>query len=291
MIRNLNGIRETVSFEKNSTIMLYDNDEAENYPIHWHIPLEIIMPTINHYMVDCNNTTFDLRVEDILFIAPGTLHKFSAPPVGKRIIFQAAISSFDKIRGLETFTTSIRPFLLITPENAPLIHSKIVKLMTEIKNEYCSNSPMAEISIYSMLFEIMVLLSRNYTNNTTYFSDVKLNKQEEYIEKYRTICEYINQNCMENLTLDNIANVAGFSKYHFERLFKEFTNMSFYKYLSYRRIVYAERLLIDPDCNITEIAYKSGFNSISAFIRMFRIVNNCTPTEFRNMYQLTLCRK
>lgn len=291
MIRNLDGIRETVSFEKNSTIMLYNNDEAENYPSHWHIPLEIIMPTLNHYMVKCNNTTFDLRVEDILFIAPGTLHEFFAPPVGQRIIFQAEISSFDKIRGLETFTTSIRPFLLITPENAPSIHKRIAELIIEIKNEYYSTSPMVDISIYSKLFEIIVLISRNFTNNTSYFSDVKLNKQEEYIEKYHSICDYINQNCMENLTLDNIANMAGFSKYHFERLFKEFTNMSFYKYLSYRRIVYAERLLIDPNCNITEVAYKSGFNSISAFIRMFRIVNNCTPTEFRNMYQLTLYKK
>ena len=82
-----------------------------------------------------------------------------------------------------------------------------------------------------------------------------------------------------------VAALAGFSKYHFSRLFKEFTNISFYKYLNNQRISYAEKLLLDPNINITEVAIHSGYNSISAFMRMFKIIKNCTPTEFRNMYQ------
>ncbi|MBR4169442.1 MAG: helix-turn-helix transcriptional regulator, partial [Lachnospiraceae bacterium] len=84
--------------------------------------------------------------------------------------------------------------------------------------------------------------------------------------------------------LDDIAAMTGFSKYHFSRLFKEFTNTSFYKYLNVRRIGYAEKLLLDPGINVTEAAVRSGFNSISAFMRMFKIVKGCTPTEFRNLY-------
>lgn len=285
LIQILEGIRETVSFSENSTIMLYDNDKAEDYPNHWHTPIEIIMPVLNDYRAVCNDVTLNMRVGDIILIAPGTLHRLYAPPVGKRIIFQAELSAFSSIRELDTFLALMQPALLITPEEAPLIHNEIALLLSDITNEYLANTQMMNIAIYAKLFQIIVLVSRNYSNNSNCFSDAKSNKQQEYIEKFHSICDYINQNCTDTITLDGIADIAGFSKFHFSRLFKEFTNISFYKYLNLRRIAFAEKLLIDPEINITEVAFRCGFNNISAFIRMFRIVKNCTPTEFRSMYQ------
>jgi len=285
MISTLEGIRETVNFAENSTIKLYDNDEAEDYPNHWHTPLEIVMPTQGEYSTVCNDVQINLRVGDILIIAPGTVHRFYAPKVGKRVIFQAELSDFSSIREFDGFTALIQPALLITPEEAPLIHSEIAGLVQEITNEYLASTQMMNISIYSKLFQIIVLIGRNYSRTSNCFTGAKTCKQQEYLAKFHTICDYINQNCTENLSLDEIADMAGFSKFHFSRLFKEFTNVSFYKYLNVRRIACAERLLIDPNMNITEVAFRSGFNNISAFIRMFRIVKNCTPTEFRNMYQ------
>ncbi len=44
MIKILNGIHETVAYDALSGLKLYHNKEAENYPIHWHTALEIIMP-------------------------------------------------------------------------------------------------------------------------------------------------------------------------------------------------------------------------------------------------------
>ncbi len=82
-----------------------------------------------------------------------------------------------------------------------------------------------------------------------------------------------------------ILPLAGFSKYHFTRLFKNFTGTSFYKYLNKKRIEHAEKLLVDPELSITEVALQSGFSSLSAFIRMFKLIKDCTPTEFRNLYE------
>jgi AraC-like DNA-binding protein len=285
MIHTLDGTKEIVSYEGNSTILLYTNDKAENYPNHWHTPLEIIMPLVDSYRAVCNNTTYDLRVGDVLLIAPGTLHRLYAPSSGKRIIFQAELSAFSNIKEFDTALTLASPALLITPEQYLDIHHEIAILLSDIKNEYDTNAPMKDIFIYSKLFQIIALIGRCNAGNSGLFTDEKSGKQEEYIDKFHFICDYINQNCTDNLSLNAIANIAGFSKYYFSRLFKEFTNLSFYRYLSIRRIAYAEKLLADPQMNITDIAFKSGFNNLSAFIRMFRIVKNCTPTEFRNMYR------
>jgi AraC-like DNA-binding protein len=285
MIEILKGIHETVNFTNNRSIMLYDNHEYEDYPPHWHTPIEIIMPTQSTYHVDCSNISFHLNEGDILLIAPGVLHNLYAPPIGKRLIFQVGFSLLDTIGELESIILLISPAILITPENAPDIHQQLFDLMLNIRDEYFSTAILKEAYIYSKLIEILVLIGRRHTEKNTIFN-IKNIKRKEYIEKILFICDYINNHCTENITLDDMAKLAGFSKYHFSRLFTEFMNVSFYKYLNQRRIMYAEKLLINPNLSITEIAHTSGFSNLSTFIRMFKICKNCTPTNFRNMYKL-----
>lgn len=285
MIETLNGIHETVNFSNDSTIRLYENDEAEDYPTHWHTPIEILMPVENTYRAVCNNINFDLNIGDILLIAPGTLHALYAPPVGKRLIFQAEITLLNSIKECESAVSLISPATLITPDNSPQTHETLHTLMMEILDEYRGDAILSDASIYSRLIRILVLIGRTHATDTNRF-ETSQNKQQEYVEKFMEVCDYINKHCTENLTLDDIAETAGFSKYHFSRLFKQFTGNSFYKYLNLHRIMYAEKLLINPEASVTEVALLSGFNSISSFIRMFKICKDCTPTEFRMMYKL-----
>ena len=175
------------------------------------------------------------------------------------------------------------PAALITPEEYPSIHADAVALMHKINREYFSNTAFRDAAICSCLLQLLVDVSRVFTSLPDKFTDIKPTKQQEYTEKFLSICNFLNQHCTEDLTLEEVADMAGFSKYHFSRLFKEFAGMPFYKYLNTRRIAYSERLLLDPDINVTEVAIRSGFNSISAFMRMFKIVRNCTPTQFRNL--------
>lgn len=284
MIETLNGIHETVNFSNNSTIMLYNNDECEDYPIHWHTPIEIVMPLEHTYKAVCNDVSFDLSIGDILLIAPGTLHTLSAPPSGRRLIFQADISLLNSIKECESAISLISPATLITPSNAPQIHDTLYDIMMEILDEYDGDAILSDASIYSKLIRMFVLIGRTHATDNDKF-ETSHNKQQEYIEKFMEVCDYINKHCTENLTLDDVAEMAGFSKYHFSRLFKQFTSHSFYKYLNLRRIMFAEKMLINPETSVTEVALLSGFNSISAFIRMFKICKKCTPTEFRNMFE------
>lgn len=283
MIEILNGIKETVNFKGNTGLRLYDNNENEVYPNHWHTPLEIVMPINDLYTAVCNNITFNLNVGDILLIAPGVIHNFPATPTGERLIFQADFSMLHNIKELESTLSIVSPAIVITKENSPSIHGRIQEIMFSIKEEYFSNATLSEAAIYALLIEMFVLIGREYTAKTDMFN-VTNTKQKEYTEKFLSLCDYINDNCTKDLTLESVADIAGFSKYHFTRLFKQFTGVSFYKYLNQKKVAIAEKLLIDPDISVTEVALRSGFSSLSAFIRMFKIIKSCTPTEFRNMY-------
>jgi AraC-like DNA-binding protein len=283
MIETLHGMKETVNFKTNTKLRLYVNNECENYPNHWHIPLEIIMPTKSDYRVACSKTVFTLREGDILIINPGVVHSMEAPLIGERLIFQADVTLLYGMRELETTLSFIAPALLITSEESPSTHIRIRQLLLSIKEEYFAEASLSEASIYSKLIEMFVLIGRNYSPNAHCFHH-KNSKQREYTERFLFICNYINEHCGEDLTLDEISDLSGFSKYHFSRLFKQFTNVSFYRYLNNKRIAYAENLLMNDELTITEIALQCGFSSLSSFIRMFKIVKNCTPTEFKMMY-------
>lgn len=105
------------------------------------------------------------------------------------------------------------------------------------------------------------------------------------MQKFNEVLDYIDSHYTEELTLDNIADFSGFSKYHFTRLFKQYTDSTFYDYLIYRRIKVAEELLANPELSITEIALQSDspvFPLLTAFLskkRDVRQVNTvlCIP--------------
>ncbi len=282
MIKILDGVKETVSFEYDSTLLLYNNTDYEEYPNHWHPAVEIVMPLEGEYSMECNDIPFNLRINDIIIICPGVLHHLYAHR-GRRIIFQVDLSMLQSFEEYESIFAIMQPAVLVTPEEFQGIHESCVKLMKGIYDEYFGNAPLRNVSIVQKFLEMLVLVGRYYTASPDRFAGIRPVKQQEYTEKFMSICNYLNQHCTEDLTLEEVADLAGFSKYHFSRLFKEFAGMPFYKYLNTRRIAYSEKLLLDPEINVTEVAIRSGFNSISAFMRMFKIVRNCTPTQFRNL--------
>lgn len=242
MIENLNGIRETVNYRKDTRLRLYNNVQIEDYPDHWHTPVEIIMPIENIYSVVVGGHTITLNPTDIIFICPGVIHSLKAHGKGRRIIFQAEITMFTAIREFESILSLMSPVLKITKENPHDIHKHICNLLLQINEEYNNSNILMETIIYSKLLNIFVLVGRNYTSNSVFFNGMDY-QNKEYTEKFIFICNYINEHCTEDLNLDKIAKLAGFSKYHFTRLFKQITTTTFYKYLNLKRIEHARNYL------------------------------------------------
>lgn len=285
MIENLTGLHETVNYKADTQMRLYNNDEYENYPPHWHTPFELIMPTSSTYRVLCGEEDYLLHEGDILLICPGVVHELLAPPKGERIIFQPTLSQID-INELDVIVSMITPCILITPDEHPQIHHHIQNLMLQIRDEYFSSAPYAESLIYSKFLEILVYVGRYYAEIAQRNFEAKNTKQKEYMDKFLFICNYINEHFSEDLTLEDVASLAGFSKYHFTRLFKQYSDTSFYKYLNQKRIAHAKNLLINQQLSVIEVALQSGFSNLSSFLRMFKIMTGYTPTEYRKMYDI-----
>jgi AraC-like DNA-binding protein len=280
----VNGTHEIVDYFGEFKIQIQQNIKNDDYPQHWHADTEIIMPIENPYMVIINETTYNLEAEDIIIIPSGELHKCYAPPSGCRIVLLFDSTMFYSMNGFNSVFHMFHPCVVVTPSLMPDIHKVLSSLIQDITSEYFSTLPLKEASIYSMLIRFFTIMGRNCINGSDRFPNIKNRKQLEYIDLFLNVCNYINEHCTENIKMDDVANIAGFSKFHFERLFKQFMNVSCYEYLINRRIMQAEKLLTEPELSIMQVAMKSGFSSLATFNRLFKAKKRCNPTEYKSLY-------
>ena len=82
--------------------------------------------------------------------------------------------------------------------------------------------------------------------------------------------------------MDEAANHVGYSKFHFARLFKEYTGMTFNDYQTTLKLKEVERQLSDTDLQISDIAMSCGFNNLTSLSRSFKKQYGCSPSQFRN---------
>jgi AraC-like DNA-binding protein len=96
---------------------------------------------------------------------------------------------------------------------------------------------------------------------------------------------FIREHHAEDLSLPQIAQFSNASPFHFCKLFKRSTGLTFTNFLSRVRIERSKNLLINPQLRVSEIAYEVGFQSLTHFNRVFQKILGESPTEYRQKLQ------
>lgn len=95
------------------------------------------------------------------------------------------------------------------------------------------------------------------------------------------ILQHIQNNLNQEINVEELANIACFSKDHFSRVFKSITGMAPYDYIIRKRIERAQFLLLATDLELNEIMDQTGFNSASYFSRIFKKLTSFSPARYR----------
>jgi len=99
--------------------------------------------------------------------------------------------------------------------------------------------------------------------------------------KIQPILVFIQENLNSDICVNELAEMACFSKDHFSRIFKSITGMSPCDYIIEKRIEKAQLLLLTTDLAQKEIIEQTGFKSTSYFSRMFKTHTNYSPANYR----------
>ena len=109
--------------------------------------------------------------------------------------------------------------------------------------------------------------------------------REEYIRRIHKVQDYIEQHMEQAISIETLAEEAGFSKYHFSRIFQGILHESLAHYVNRIRMEQALFLLAHRmDKNMTDIAYELGCSDSAVFSRAFRNYYGVSPREYRNAY-------
>ena len=272
---------EEVDFIPGSNMRIWYNNRSEDYPVNRHSCLEITIPIEKSYTYIFDDRTIILKEKEILFVPPDMLHKIAGTKSGIRFIYLFNIDFLKGFFDYSEFQKLIKEPLLITPDTHPDIYSLIFEKFMEINDLYFFYSTtVKEISIFGKLMDVFgMLMKKDYSDS---LAVIQNDKQREVYIKFKTLAEWLAMHSSENISMDEAATHVGYSKFHFARLFKEYTGMTFNDYQTTLKLKEVERQLADTDLQISDIAMSCGFNNLTSLSRCFKKQYGCSPSQFRN---------
>lgn len=114
---------------------------------------------------------------------------------------------------------------------------------------------------------------------------VAVRKNRHYSSKIETALHFITIHLHEKITLETVAEAAGFSPCHLSRIFKKEVGMSVVDYVQKERIEAAKHMLVNSDETLAAISQYLHFSTQSYFVRIFRKHTGMTPGQFRRSYE------
>ena len=105
---------------------------------------------------------------------------------------------------------------------------------------------------------------------------------KEYTSRINRTFDYIESNLENPMTLEELAGVAHFSKYHFNRIFHAFVGETPFQFILRLRLERAASLmLVNRNESITQIAFRCGFSDVAVFSKNFKISFGMSASQFR----------
>ena len=251
-------------------------------PAHWHKEFEIIRIISGGIDLHLNNVSYELRAGDIITVDCACVHHgvpsndcsyecvvFNLNMLTKHQSDAAHALLSPLINSEATACTLIR-------EGESEAYAPIISLFETAR----SGDKFYELEVYSLLFKIFLLLYRE--GRIVEQPNKKLCKQSRAIS---AVLDKIEADFDEDITLTELAELAGLNEKYLCRIFKEYTEKTIIEYINEIRIENACYEMSVTGNNITRAAFDSGFNDLSYFSKTFKKLKGISPTEYKKKFE------
>lgn len=246
-------------------------DTATIYESHLHEQFELYLVLSDNITVETESGLYSAKKGDVFIFAPFCFHKITAD--GAK--FERYILSFDgdsilnHINCLEKFFfLYIRnKYTRYTLSEADTVYlSKLFDNAIELLKDKTANT----LELCAMLLRTFALLTRNTPHEGT---------EKKNTHLISDILHYIGRNAANGITTQDICNEFSIGKTTLYDMFKTTLDTTPGEYLLKHRIKLAKGYL-DSGMSVTEAANRSGFNSYSHFIRIFKQKTGYSPRAY-----------
>jgi len=151
----------------------------------------------------------------------------------------------------------------------------ILNFLEKMQTEFASKQNLYNLKLDLLVAEMLIELHRSEENRVVEYNEI------EYIKMF------IHENYNQNIDLQTLAELSGYSYHHFRHIFKDKVGLSPMNYIINVRIKKAKQLLIGTKLPISTIAQECGFSNHSQFSLVFKKVIGFTPIVYRSTRVLT----
>lgn len=242
------------------------------YPPHLHKQLELVYVLSGSISVTIGDETQELYTGDLAVSFPNTIHCLQTNEKSEIIllIFDSYLLDLPSNYFIEKRPR--HPFLLkkqLHKDVSYCMHS-----LLEVKTPYEAGLEISLIKGFLIILFCRILEPLVLTE--THPDDLNLVHQ---------VLVYIDNHFTEPLTLEQVATKLNTSKFYLSRIFNHQLNSSFNFYLNQQRVLLAQFFLVSTSLTITDISFRSGFESLRTFYRAFHSICQMTPTKYRKLNQ------
>lgn len=177
---------------------------------------------------------------------------------------------FNQIRRLLTLSSRGLKFNLNT-------NKEIVPILKEM----CVQPPFEKMI---SLLRVLNVLAKNNTYEYLSGDNFSVKLDSEINNRINKIHDFVSENYKNRITLFEISSLVNMSEETFCRFFKRTFNKTFFTFLNEYKIKLACKFLIESDYQVTEIAFKCGYESLPFFYRQFNKFIGCSPLVYQQKY-------
>lgn len=246
--------------------------EAGDYSLHYHDHYEMELVISGSGSQILNGEKFKLEKGDIFLLRPLDFHKihsdrieFVCLNINPSIVPKWIISKLNSMKQAVVCHLSDEDY------------DRFICLINILKKEIDENSNdlyLVKATTVSLIFQLFLkqikenILDDDIVVRIIYY----LQKDHRFTKK---------------VSLDEIANYVGYSKYYTSTKFHKKYGMTIQDFIINLKIEYSKKLLLETNYSITEIIMESGFSSLSNFYSIFNKTVGCTPLAFKKRNKLS----
>lgn len=230
-----------------------------------HVDPEFLFITDGEFKIHLDNNVYCAKKGDIIVINSNILHNII--PVTDTVTYQCIVADKNFFLRHNINIDSIS-FCEIIKDGAALFEeiNIIRNVISEAKDCYAARAYMHFLNI------ILTLYDRYSVPKGDITPDKGLTSVEESIR-------YINKHFGDEITVEDIARHIGYSKFYFCRRFKEITGYTVATYINMQRVKYANKMLLEDNMNVSEVAASCGFRSGTYFSTTFKKYTGKNPSD------------
>jgi AraC-like DNA-binding protein len=226
--------------------------------------------------ITIDNQTTRLKTGEAFFVNVPSNHQYYFPEDSEEWEFiHITLYGQEALRSFEEIIRSNGYILKLDKESTP------IQIIFNLYHEAVNNGISDAFQTTSIAHAFLMELKRTLQSNG------KTGVSKKYPKPIEKAIEFIHDNYSRPLTLDEITEASGISKYHFSRLFNETMRVTPLNYVVKIRMEQAIRFLTNEGLTIEEISQRVGYANGNYFSKAFRSVIGVSPGKYRNDRSLT----